>query len=79
MIYLGGRYSHNFTKTSTFEHKLSLGLDYRAYTNNIDYLGQPIGTDVTVHPVSLTYNGQWQGRSSQAGYYATALHNIPGG
>jgi hemolysin activation/secretion protein len=75
----GARYTHNFDKTSAYEHKLSVGLDYRAYINNIDYLGQPIGTDVTVHPVSLTYNGQWTGRASQAGFYVTAAHNLPGG
>lgn len=75
----GARYTHNFSKRSAYEHKISAGLDYRAYTNNIDYLGQAIGTDVTVHPVSLTYSGQWQGRASQAGVYLTAAHNIPGG
>lgn len=75
----GARYTHNFSKRSAYEHKISVGLDYRAYTNNIDYLGQPIGTDVTIHPISLTYNGQWQARTSQAGFYLTAAHNIPGG
>lgn len=75
----GARYTHNFSKRSAYEHKISAGLDYRAYTNNIDYLGQPIGTDVTIHPLSLTYNGQWQGRASQAGFYLTAAHNLPGG
>lgn len=75
----GARYTHNFDKTSAYEHKLSAGLDYRAYINNIDYLGQPIGTDVTVHPISLTYSGQWAGRASQAGFYMTAARNLPGG
>lgn len=75
----GARYTRNFSKRSAYEHKFSAGLDYRAYTNNIDFLGQPIGTDVTIHPISLTYNGQWQGHASQAGFYLTAAHNLPGG
>jgi hemolysin activation/secretion protein len=75
----GARYNYNFIKKSAYEHKLIAGLDYRAYTNNVDYLGQPIGADVTVHPVSLTYSGQWQGTASQAGLYLAAVHNIPGG
>lgn len=76
---LGGRYTHTFNKQSAFDHKVSLGLDYRAFQNNIDYLGTPIGTDVTVHPVSLGYRGQWTGVSSQAGFYLTGIHNLPGG
>lgn len=75
----GAKYSHNFTKTSAFEHKLVFGLDYRAYENNIDAGGTPLGTDVTVHPFNLTWNTSWTGDSTQAGGYATWLKNLPGG
>ena len=76
---LGARYSHNFRETRAYEHKLSVGIDYRAYTNNIDFFGAPIGNDVTVHPINLTYDGKWRGNSREAGLYATLAHNIPGG
>lgn len=77
---LGGRYTHTFTKHSAFDHKVSLGLDYRAYQNSvIDDLGGSHVPDVTVHPVSLGYRGHWAGTSSQAGFYLTAVHNLPGG
>ena len=77
---LGGRYTHTFTKQSAFDHKVSLGLDYRAYQNDvIDDLGTSYVPDVTVHPVSLSYHSQWTGTSSQAGFYLTGVHNLPGG
>ena len=76
---LGGRYTHHFHKVSPLEHKISASLDYRAYLNDIDYLGTPIGADVTVHPVSLTYSGEWTGRGRRTGYYLAVLRNLPGG
>jgi hemolysin activation/secretion protein len=75
----GARYTHNFSKRTAYEHKVSAGIDYRAYTNNIDFQGEPIGADITVHPISLTYSGQWQGQADQTGFYLTAAHNLPGG
>lgn len=76
---LGARYTHHFTKTSPFEHKISAGLDYRAYENNITAAGTQLGANVTVHPLSLTWSGSWKGTATQSGGYATWLQNIPGG
>ncbi len=76
---LGGRYTHNFTKNSAFEHKLAFGLDYRAYENNVDANGIDLGTDVTVHPLNLTWSSHWKGNTTQAGGYAIWLANLPGG
>jgi hemolysin activation/secretion protein len=75
----GGRYTHYFAKTSAFEHKFAGGLDYRAYRNDVDYAGTPLGNDVTVHPVNLTWSGIWRVEGTQAGGYATWLVNVPGG
>ncbi|MDP3336167.1 MAG: POTRA domain-containing protein, partial [Rhodoferax sp.] len=52
---VGARYTHPFIRTSDIEHKLAAGLDYRAYENNIDLSGTALGSDVTVHPFSLTW------------------------
>lgn len=75
----GARYTHPFIRTSDIEHKLAAGLDYRAYENNIDLSGTELGSDVTVHPFSLTWSSLWKNDSTQLNGYATWLHNLPGG
>lgn len=75
----GVRYTHNFTKTSAFEHKLVAGLDYRAYQNSVMFGGSQLGADVTVRPVDLTWSGLWRGESARIGGYAAVLDNLPGG
>ncbi|MDI1246669.1 MAG: ShlB/FhaC/HecB family hemolysin secretion/activation protein [Rhodoferax sp.] len=76
---LGARYAHQFVKTNEFEHKLSVGMDYRAYENNIDQNGTALGTDVTVHPFNLSWNSLWKKDNTQLNGYASWLHNLPGG
>ena len=39
------------------EHKVSLGLDYRAFENEVLFQGQNLTPDITIHPLSLTYSG----------------------
>ena len=78
----GGRYNLHLAKIGQYEHKLSFGLDYRAYENNVTLLGGGGGTlvpDVTVHPASITYNGLWRLTNSEFGFYASYSRNIPGG
>ena len=75
----GGRYNHNFTKKGDYNSKLIFGLDYKAFQNNVSYLGTPIGNDVTVHPASVTYAGDWSPAGNVFNYYLSGLRNIPGG
>jgi hemolysin activation/secretion protein len=75
----GGRYTHYLAKTSAFENKVAAGIDYRAYRNDVDFSGAPLGNDVTVHPLNLTWSGLYRVEGTQAGAYASWLVNIPGG
>jgi hemolysin activation/secretion protein len=76
---LGIRYNQNLSRIGNYEHKLTLGLDYRAYENNVDFLGNQLGNNVTVHPVSLTYAGTLtMDNKFNAGFYLTDLQNLPG-
>jgi hemolysin activation/secretion protein len=75
---LGIRYNQNLTRIGNYEHKLILGLDYRAYENTVDFLGTPLGNDVTVHPLSLTYAGTLTMDRINAGFYLADLQNLPG-
>ncbi len=79
---LGARYNHNLDRRDTYQHKISVGLDYRAYQNSAILLGggtSSLVPDYTVHPLSLTYSGQWQRPTMRADAYLTVLRNIPGG
>lgn len=76
----GTRLNYYFDKENDFEHKLGLSLDYRAYESNVDFFGTPLGSDVTVHPISLSYSGQLRlENSGLIGFFAGVSKNIPGG
>ncbi len=75
---LGTRYNQNLTRIGNYEHKITLGLEYRDYENNVDFLGFQLGNDITIHPASLTYAGNWTADKSHAGFYVTDLQNLPG-
>ena len=76
---LGIHYNQHLTRIGNYEHKLILGLDYRAYENNVDFLGTQLGNNVTVHPLSLTYAGALnRDNTFNSGFYLTYMQNLPG-
>ena len=75
----GTRYNHNFDRVGDYESKLIGGLDYKAFKNNVTWLGAPLGNDITVRPLSLTYSANAPRNGSSTDYYITGVHNIPGG
>lgn len=75
----GIRYNHNLGRYGNYDPKLVYGLDYRAYKNSVSLVGTPLGNDVTVHPLSVTYSGAWTAPTGESGFYLTAIHNVPGG
>jgi hemolysin activation/secretion protein len=76
---VGARYTHNFRKKSRYEDSLSLALERREYKNNIDFSGLPIGSDVNIQPLTLTYKGGLSKPRTEADFYLSAVRNIPGG
>jgi hemolysin activation/secretion protein len=75
---LGLRYNQNLTRIGDYEHKVTLGLDYRAYEYDVEFLGSQLGNNVTVHPVSLTYAGTLTREKLSAGFYLTGIQNLAG-
>lgn len=75
----GIRYNQNLGRHGNYDPKLVYGLDYRANKNSVTLVGTPLGNDVTVHPLSLAYSGMWTLAAGEAGFYLTAIHNLPGG
>jgi hemolysin activation/secretion protein len=80
-----GRYNFNLRRIAEYEHRLIFGLDWREY-QNVCSLGNlppelcptPPST-VTVHPLSLTYDGRWARPGSQLAFYGGVSRNVPGG
>ena len=78
-IYLA-RYNLYLAKIGEYEQKLSLGVDRKAFQNQV--VPQAIGLvpAVTVHPVSASYHGLWRRTGAELGFYASVFRNIfPGG
>ncbi len=77
----GARYNQNFGRVGRYEPRVVYGIDYKAYKNNVELqaLGLQLGSDVTVHPLSAAYLGNWKLERGEASLGLTALVNIPGG
>ena len=77
----GARYNHNFAHVGDYDSKLIFGIDYKAFQNDITEQStqSQLGSDVTVHPFSLTYTGAWTIQNNNVNFYASGIRNIPGG
>lgn len=75
----GVRYNQFLSERNGYKRQLIYGLDYRAYRNDIRFVGVPIGNNVTVHPLSLAYAGRYRTPKAECSFAVTALQNIAGG
>jgi hemolysin activation/secretion protein len=76
---LGARYNHNLATAGNYESKLVYGVDYKAYRDSVQLLGLELGNNITVHPVSIGYQGSWALATGQANIGLALLHNLSGG
>jgi hemolysin activation/secretion protein len=78
---LGLRLSRPLARIGSVSHRLSLGLDRRVYLNDCSIQGLPpgacgsAGASVAVHPVSLDYQWQFDGRTP-FGFNVGYSHNL---
>lgn len=75
----GSRWNYYLPKVGDLEHKAYVGLDYRAYQNNVTLAGVGFVPDITVHPVSLGYGGLVRMSASELAFNVSVAQNIPGG
>lgn len=75
----GTRYTQSLAKMGNYESRLVYGIDHKAFKNSVVLLGQELGNDVTVHPLSVNYVASWGGDIGELGGSATLLRNISGG
>jgi hemolysin activation/secretion protein len=75
------RYTQYLPRIDTYDQKLMLGWDWRAYKNNVGLEGVSgsLVPDVTVQPLSLTYTGRFSQVGQDLSFYLAAAQNVPGG
>jgi hemolysin activation/secretion protein len=74
----GARWNYYLPKWDDIEQKLIVGLDYRAYKNNVTLSGVGFVPDITVRPISLGYSGLKRMTASEWAFNASLARNIPG-
>ena len=79
----GARYNWILPRRGGFEQRIIFALDYKAFLNSCAIGGAavcgPGGTDVTVHPLGVSYSGQLTRAAGQTAFSVALSHNIPGG
>ena len=75
------RYNQALPKWGDLEHKITYGLDYRAYQNQVTPEGAPdnLVPDITLHPLSVTYSASMRPNGQDLSFYLNMSQNIPGG
>ena len=79
---MGVRYNRNMDRHGDYDHKLTFGMEQRAYRNNVQPTlggGSSLVPDVTVHPLSITYSGEWHIPGQQLSLYLSEIGNLKGG
>ena len=77
----GARWNYFLPKRGDLDQKLTAGVDYRAFQNQVIFsaTGQGLVPDVTIHPASLTHSGVLRMAAAELNFFAAASANIPGG
>jgi hemolysin activation/secretion protein len=75
------RYTQVLPRMQDYQQRLAVGLDYRAYNPNVGLVGTSgtLLSDITLHPVTLTYSGRLSGVGSDLSLALSYSQNIPGG
>jgi hemolysin activation/secretion protein len=76
----GARYTQILPRLDAFEQKIALGMDYRAFKQNVAFVDttQSLIPDITVSPVSLSYLGRMSRPGSDLSFSVSYSQNIPG-
>ena len=75
----GARWNYYLPKLGSVDQKLSLGVDYRAFRNEVTVGGVGLVPDITIRPISLTYTGTYRDSSSELRFNLGVSANMPGG
>ncbi len=75
----GARWNYYLPRWGEVEQKLSFGLDYRAFKNQVLIANEGLVPDITIHPASIGYSGLLRMAAGELGFYGALSANIPGG
>ncbi|MYM25670.1 BamA/TamA family outer membrane protein [Duganella sp. FT135W] len=75
----GGRYNQALAKRGELDAKLSYGLDVKAFKNSVLLGDTELGNNVTVHPLSISYQASLPIKQGEMGGQVTLLRNVSGG
>ncbi len=75
----GGRYNQLLPRKGDYESRVTYGLDYKEFQNNVALQGVQLGNDVTAHPLSIAYTGVLGMADSELSFTVTGMRNLPGG
>ncbi len=70
-----GRYNRYLNRIDDYEHKLTFGIDYKAFQNRVLIGNTALVPDITLHPVSLSYSGELKREQSAFNFYASLTYN----
>src|SRR5262245_51256232 len=74
----GLRYTQLLGRYDIYDHRLSLGFDYRAYKNDVtlESTGEPLVPNITVRPVTLAYTGRFSSVGQDLSFNVSYSRNI---
>lgn len=75
---VGGRAIMALPQGKDFFHSITLGLDYKHYTQNLTIAGNEVLTPVTYYPLSLDYSASWTAPKSLTVLNAAMTFNLRG-
>ena len=70
-----GRYNHNLNRIEDYEHKVTFGVDYKAFQNKVLIGSASLVPDITLHPVSVAYSGVLRRDQNDLNFYASLTYN----
>lgn len=74
----GGRYNWNLKRRGDYEHQAVFGYDEKAFINSVLSSGEELGSNVTLRPLSVAYNGRWLEPGSESAFNVLLVRNLPG-
>jgi len=78
-IVMGARYNHMLPRIAGlagYEHRLTVGFDYKAYSAVTLQGGGALTPDITVHPITFTYSGTRRFESTEMGFFVSVSNNF---
>jgi hemolysin activation/secretion protein len=75
---VGGRAIMTLPQGKDFFHSITLGLDYKHYTQNLTIAGNEVLTPVTYYPLSLDYSASWTAPKSLTVLNTAMTFNLRG-